>query len=169
MLKRLLQEYRTRNYFDPLNQDIIEKEDLVKIFSGKVSNPNNHADYSYFIVCKNEIEQLNVEGNIRVTDLDDVVESVFNNSEWFGKFSCERESRIIVPYKYDLSVNPKEKKIWLEAMEGARYCGSGNLQLDKDYSTAVLRTDIGFKEFRELVNDVCSTYRYGYSLQKWNK
>jgi len=168
MIKKWIKRYKARNHFDPSNKEFVGSEDLVKILEGQVTNSNSK-DSVYFVVCRNELERLQGDGTIRVDELfPDVIDTVFNKSEWFGKFSVEGQSQLIVPKQYDLLVNPQKKQIYLEATERARYYGNGNLQLDKDLFTRVLRTDIGFGELRELVNSSCSGYQYGNSLHLWN-
>jgi len=166
MFKNLIRKYRSRNHFDPSSQEFVSPEDLVKILEGQVTNSNSK-DSVYFIVYRNGIDSLQGEGTIRVHSLTNVIDDVFNKSEWFGKFIVEGQSQIIVPKRYNLLVNPQKKQIYLQATERARYYGSGNLQLDKDLFTRILRTDIGFEELRELVNSTCSNYLYGDSLRTW--
>lgn len=162
-----MRKYKARNHFDPSSKELVSSEDLVKILGGQVTNSNSR-DSVYFIVCRNGLEKLHSDGTIRVDELfPNVIDTVFDKSEWFGKFTVEGQSQLIVPRQYDLLVNPQKRQIYLQATERAKYYGSGNLQLDKDLSTKVLRTDIGFKELRELVNSSCSEYQCGDSLSAW--
>jgi hypothetical protein len=169
MIKEWINRYRARNHFDPSSNEIVNSDDLVKVLEGQVTNKGHSRNSVYFIVCRNDLDMLQGDGTIKVDNFPNVIDNVFNRSEWFGKFSEEGQSQIIVPSQYDLLINPQKKQIWLKATERARYYGSGNLQLDKDLFTRILRTDIGFEELREAVNSSCSGYQYGNSLQAWNK
>ncbi|MGM5483635.1 MAG: hypothetical protein ACQER9_01815 [Nanobdellota archaeon] len=169
MIKEWIRQHRTRNHFDPSSSKFIYSKDLVKILKGQVTNKGHSRNSVYFIVCRNDLEILQGEETITVDNLPNVIDTVFDKCEWFGKFTEEGQSQIIVPNQYDLLINPQKNKIWLESTDRARYYGSGNLQLDKDLSTRILRTDIGFKGLRELVNSSCSRFEYSYSLRNWNK
>ena len=163
----MFKRYIARNHLDPSSNNVISLQDLVKIFEGRVSSKGLR-DSAYFVICCNGIDQLNQEGIIRVENLTNVVENVFDKSEWFGKFRVEGQSQIIIPGRYELLIDPQKKQIYLQATERAKYYGSGNLQLDKDLHARILRTDIGFEESRELVNSTCSSYKHGNTLQAWN-
>ncbi|MBT3405119.1 hypothetical protein HN832_04310 [archaeon] len=166
MFKTWRKRYRERNYFDISDQETVDSEALVKVLKGQVTNSNSK-DSVYFIVCCNGLEMLQGDETIEVDDLKNVIEEVFNKSVWFGKFRVGEQSQIIVPNQYDLLVNPQKKGIYLQATERARYYNSGNLQLDKDLFTRILRTDIGLEKLQELVNSTCSGYRCGNSLETW--
>ncbi len=168
MIKEWIKRYKTRNCFDPSGNEFVGTDDLVKILRGHVTNRGHSKNSVYFVVCCNGLEMLQGDGPIRVDSFPDVVDNVFHKSEWFGKFSEEGKLQIIVPSKYDLLINTQKKQIWLESTERARYYGSGNLQLDKDLSTRILRTDIGFMELGEILNSCCSEYIYGNCLRVWN-
>lgn len=168
-MKEWINRYRARNHFDPSSTEVVGSDDLVKILEGQVTNKGQSRNSVYFIVCRNDLDMLQGDGTITADSLPNVIDNVFNKSEWFGKFGVEGESQIIVPGQYDLSINPQEKKIFLKATERAQYYGSGNLQLDKDFRTRILRTDMGFEELRGAINSSCSGYQYGNSLQAWNK
>ena len=155
------------NDFDPSVQELVGSEDFVRILKGKVTN-SNRRDSVYFVVCSNGLDMLQGDKAIRVDKLPNVVSAVFDKSEWFGKFRVKGHMRIIVPGQYDLSIDTKEKELFLEATERARYYGMGNLQLDKDSANRILRTDIGFEGLRELVNSSCSGYNHGGSLRAWD-
>jgi len=152
--------------FDICAKEVIGASDLVKILKGGVAKPADLRDATYFVVCRNGIEQLSGEGRIVVDGLKRVVSDVFDKSAWFGKFGPDK-IRIIVPGRYDLAVNPVEKQVLLEASANACYYNSGNLQLDKDYSKRVLRTDIGVEELKRIVVSSCSDYQYSDSLKLW--
>ena len=171
MLRNLASKYKQRKYFDPLNRDSVNPEEFIQILQGKVKNPNFPTDSNYFIVCKSGIEQLEIEKPRCVKDLSNVVESVFNSSKWFGKFSCKTESQIIVPKKYELLINPYKKQMWLDKTERAEYYGSGNLQLDKDSGRhmRLLTTDIDLEKLKQLVKDNCFDYKDGLNRPVFNR
>lgn len=169
MLTALLDKLRRMGPFNPSSTNSVSETDLVKILKGQTKNTPHSKDAVYFIVCRNGTPLQNHEWAIKIDDIPNVVESVFDKSEWFGKFVSGGQSQIIVHGQYDLLVNPKKKQIFLTATERARYYGSGNLQLDKDLTTRLLRTDIGFEKLREIVNATCSRYQYAYSLNAWKK
>ena len=166
-LINLIKRCKARNNFNPSFKDIVEHQDLAKIIEGKVSN-SKQEDSVYFVVCKNKIGQLNRKGKIEVSELNNVVDEVFNKSEWFGKFAVSGQSQIIVPFRYDLLINSQKKQVYLESNLKARYYNNGNLQLDKDLYTGILKTKISFEEMRDIINQTCLKYLYGYSLKAWN-
>lgn len=84
MFKELLKKYKLRNYFNPSSQEFVGSEDLVRIFESQVINSNSR-DSVYFVVCSNGLEMLQKDGRIRLDELQNVVSTVFDKSEWFGK------------------------------------------------------------------------------------
>jgi len=158
--------------FYPAYMHSVDRHSLVKILSGNVSNEDSalKADrrvLSYFIISNSVLNEYDLEKqSMRLNELENPIE-LLNSSQWFGKFTTYTQSQIIIPGRYDLKVNPFEKKVYLEENNTARYYGSGNLQWDKDYSTSFLVTDLNFNDLRNIVNKICFSYQYSNTLYKW--
>ena len=171
MFQGLKQRLRERNYLDLSSIDLVNADRLARILRGEVK-ASNERDSTYFIIHQDSLGELITKSQLRVDDLNNAQET-FNRSQWFGKFSktCWNENdlryQIIVPNKFDVLIEPKETRLLIKETERACYYGSGNLQLDKDLFTRVLKTNVDFEELKDLVNKTCSDYQFGFYQGKW--
>ena len=113
----------TKGYFKPAEQTSpITIEDLIYIFEGKVRNPykiqdpSNNRNFNYFIISNQDLIPLENGRNHRFNS--SRFNDLFQNSEWFGMFSSNSTSRIVIPNQSVITFNPHSKEYGLELDRG---------------------------------------------------
>jgi hypothetical protein len=145
-LDRLKYKYQTKNYFEPHIQTQVDESDLAKILQGQVINPrkiekpNSTTDFSYFIICNNELNNSDETKKLKFDG--DMIDDLFNVSEWFGLFKLEFGSGIVVPNEYQFKFSPKHKSIFKYRLQRSAWAGGGFYQADKNTGTKILTSNI---------------------------
>lgn len=132
--------------FDPLKALTVSKQDLAKIVSGKIKNPNKGVDYAFFVAATDKLTEPR-----RVDSMDNAVD-FFYDCSWFGKFYCERDSRIVIPYSEVICFDPTNKLVVRENVKGNVWSGGGYFQLDKEFWDIVLPSKVSVDEMRSVLN-----------------
>jgi hypothetical protein len=134
--------------FDPKKAQIVTSRDLKNIFSGRIKNPHKDVDYSFFLAGTDKITEPQ-----RVDSINNVVD-FFYGCEWFGKFYCKRDSRIVLPNSAVICFDPIGKQVIGEKVEGNVWSGGGYFQLDKEVFDLIIPTVIPASEMLGVFNKV---------------
>jgi hypothetical protein len=171
MFEKLKYQRKARDYFRPHESIEVGREDFLKILRGEVVNPNrlsrpkDFVDYSYFIVGVTKNSPLNCWARQKTEP------NTFWNAEqsavWYGRFFCERDSTLIVPYmKSFVSFNPHSKNLLGKIFSGSfvqpLYLTGGVFQEDK-IGDRILVSDLSVSDLQKCLKEV---YGEGFSVGK---
>lgn len=153
---KLKYSIKTLGYLEPYQQTHITRKDLIKILEGKVRNPHaikgfSDTDYAYFIICNNNLQELQERKERQFKS--GVIDTLFYKSQWFGQFTVESESSIIIPNKTEINFNPFESRAIVSKRNTPAWSSEGFYQYDKNLGERILTSDIPLTEMLELVKE----------------
>jgi len=167
---------QTINYFNPHEECFVSEEDFIKILKGnvtnphKLNNPKTTTDYDYFIISNQGLEELNekrkrkFEGNMVMkkslfrSDDEDPNLNLCYRSQWFGLFSVESDSSIIIPNQIEFIFNSKRKMAIKQEKKTSAWNGGGRYQLDKNEGTNLLISNLTQIEIENLMKEIYTNF-----------
>jgi hypothetical protein len=155
MFERLKYKRIAREYFRPHESDAVSLEDFLKVLRGevfnprRVENPQTACDYAFMIVGVNENSPINSwagrEWGVNSYGI------AQGQSSWYGKFTAEGSSRLVIPPKTEVDFHYKSRsplgvKIYIAEFEVEPWRFGGFMQLDKDLNYRTLVSNLTTKE-----------------------
>lgn len=150
--------YFSKN-FNPSKNNVVNARDLEKLLFGNIKP--NCAENTFFVVNSSSLLSTRLPNSYSCNP------EFFNQGEWYGKFAQNGISRIVVPYSYELLIQPTKKQISLHRNPYAMFRGVGSFQGNKCLNEKVIPTPIDFDELKEIVKSKCSSFQYSESLDIW--
>jgi hypothetical protein len=165
---------KTRDFFRAHESREVGREDFLKILKGEVVNPRrlenslSRVDWTYFVVGVVKNSPLNSwAGQTTGPNNYEIVEE---NSTWYGRFSCETSSQIIIPSEklriiFDPNSDSLLGKIVCSNYVNPLYLTGGFFQTDK-VGDRILVSDINKHELAECFQRIYSPNDVAGSLNK---
>ncbi len=149
MIKKLIRNFRERNYFNPAENLVVDQENFLKILKGEVERGQN-----YMVVGVAEGHVINSWAGQRwgVNSYELAQEGAL----WYGKFTTDQQSRILVPPNNWLGFDPFSKtelgKFFAGKFNIEPWRAGGFMQLDKDLNNRTLVSNLSAEEVMDSVN-----------------
>ncbi|MDH3352982.1 MAG: hypothetical protein OEL87_00865 [Nanoarchaeota archaeon] len=159
MLGGIKYRLSTRNYFKPSEKNMVGHSDLLKILEGEVrnphraNNPKTTTDYAYFVVSNAGLPELELDIERRFKS--EEIDSMFYKSQWFGQFTCESSSEIVIPNRHVIGFDNKGN-VLAQPRTDCVWNGGGFFQGDKNYSTRILVSNVNLDDMLKLVRQIYS-------------
>lgn len=159
MLEKIKYKFSTKNYFEPREKNTVNSADLLKILSGEVRNPHKlikpktTTDYAYFIVSSAGLPELELDIERRFKS--EEIDNIFYKSQWFGQFTCESSSEIVIPNRHVIGFDNKGN-VLAQPRTDCVWNGGGFFQGDKNYSTKILVSNVNLDGMLKLVRQIYS-------------
>ncbi|MBT4936724.1 hypothetical protein HON22_02290 [Candidatus Peregrinibacteria bacterium] len=167
IMQELKYKIKTQNYFEPYNQNYINREDLAKVLRGEVRNPHkierigSHTDYAYFIICNTGLSELKEE---KERKFNGNMIDFFYNSQWFGQFTVDSGLSIIIPNAIEINCDPIKNYAITSKREDPAWSKEGFYQCDKNWNEKILTSNVTLNEMITLVRDTYPLKDFSNSL-----
>lgn len=150
----IFEEIEEKSPYNP-ELDSINVQNLKKILSWKILNPNKNQDseieknYSFFVICEDWLDE-----EIRNYFWPPVIKD-FYKSSWFALINKDWKSIIVIPNRWLVEYNPKTKSKMLHKLEDNVWdFWIRMFDIEKNFNTKIIKTWVDLQNMTQIFTQI---------------